>query len=69
MTLLALFFIRVYQWCIAPLIGNNCRYIPSCSNYAIQALEKFGFFKGSWLTLKRLFRCAPWGSGGHDPVP
>lgn len=62
--------IRLYQLGIAPLIGNVCRFTPSCSYYAIEALQKHGFWYGSWLAVKRLVRCNPWfGSCGHDPVP
>ena len=65
--------IRLYQRCFSPALGfftaNRCRYVPSCSDYGIQAIEKFGFFKGVWLSLKRIIRCNPWGGSGHDPVP
>ncbi len=61
--------IRLYQWLISPLLGSNCRYTPSCSEYSIQAIERFGILRGSWLALRRLGRCHPWGSHGHDPVP
>ncbi len=61
--------IRLYQWLISPLLGSNCRYTPSCSEYSIQAIERFGVLRGSWLSLRRLGRCHPWGSHGHDPVP
>ncbi|MGE4410708.1 MAG: membrane protein insertion efficiency factor YidD [Sphingomonadales bacterium] len=58
-------------WQIGPsrLIPPTCRYQPSCSQYAIEALKKYGAIKGSWLALKRLLRCHPWGGCGHDPVP
>ncbi|HUD01799.1 MAG TPA: membrane protein insertion efficiency factor YidD [Rhabdochlamydiaceae bacterium] len=58
--------IWVYQWTIGPLIGNRCRFYPSCSNYSKEALEKHGVFKGLWLTLRRIFRCHPWHPGGID---
>ncbi|HMH22603.1 MAG TPA: membrane protein insertion efficiency factor YidD [Puia sp.] len=61
--------IRVYQWVISPLIGPKCRFTPTCSHYAIEALKKYGIFKGAWLSLKRIARCHPWGGHGVDPVP
>ncbi|MFN4084215.1 MAG: membrane protein insertion efficiency factor YidD [Bacteroidia bacterium] len=61
--------IKFYQWFISPLLPNACRFTPTCSNYAIQALEKYGFFKGGWLALKRIAKCHPWGGHGHDPLP
>ena len=61
--------IKLYQILISPLIGPNCRYNPTCSNYAIQAINKHGPFKGTWLAVKRISRCHPWGGSGHDPVP
>tara|TARA_B100000780_G_scaffold93752_1_gene65210 strand:- start:912 stop:1088 length:177 start_codon:yes stop_codon:yes gene_type:complete len=54
---------------ISPLFAPTCRYTPSCSNYALQALEIHGVLKGSWLSLKRIAQCAPWGGHGHNPVP
>jgi len=61
--------IRLYRWCISPLIGNVCRFYPSCSCYALEAFEKHGTFKGGWLMLKRMAKCGPWHGGGYDPVP
>jgi len=61
--------IRFYQGAISPLLGANCRYMPTCSNYSIEAIKKHGTFKGTWLSLKRIFSCHPWGGHGHDPVP
>lgn len=61
--------IRLYQWFLSPLLGASCRYTPTCSQYAVIAIRKYGPFKGGWLTLKRLARCHPWGGHGHDPVP
>ncbi len=61
--------IRFYQLLISPLLGNNCRYTPSCSEYSIQAIERFGVLRGSWLAIRRLGSCHPWGGCGHDPVP
>lgn len=63
------FFIRLYQWTISPLLGPVCRFTPSCSNYALQALHKHGACKGSWLALKRVCRCNPLFLGGSDEVP
>jgi len=62
-------FIRIYQLSISPILGQNCRYTPTCSEYSIEAINKFGPFKGGWLALKRIFSCHPWGGHGHDPVP
>tara|TARA_B100000925_G_C21735381_1_gene356914 strand:- start:173 stop:394 length:222 start_codon:yes stop_codon:yes gene_type:complete len=61
--------IKFYQILISPLLGPRCRYHPTCSNYAVQAIEKHGAFKGSWLAFKRIISCHPWGGSGHDPVP
>lgn len=61
--------IRIYQWTVSPLLGPRCRFHPSCSNYALQAITQFGIVRGGWLTLKRLGRCHPWHPGGFDPVP
>ncbi len=59
----------IYRYAISPLLGANCRYQPSCSAYAEEALKKYGAFKGGWLALKRIGRCHPWGGSGYDPVP
>ena len=64
-----LFVIAVYQQLISPLTPASCRYIPTCSTYAKEALKTHGLFKGSWLAIKRIFSCHPWGGKGHDPVP
>lgn len=61
--------IRLYQVTLSPFIGKSCRYTPTCSNYGIEAIEKYGFFKGGWLTIKRILSCNPWGGSGYDPVP
>jgi putative membrane protein insertion efficiency factor len=61
--------VKFYQYCISPLTPPSCRYTPTCSQYAVEALKKYGPIKGSWLTLKRLSRCHPWGGSGYDPVP
>ena len=61
--------IRLYQVTLSPYIGRSCRYTPTCSNYGIEAIQKHGPLKGSWLTLKRVLSCHPWGGSGYDPVP
>ncbi|WP_417560369.1 membrane protein insertion efficiency factor YidD [Marinomonas sp.] len=61
--------VKGYQFLISPLLGNNCRFYPSCSHYMIQAIERYGIFKGMYLGLKRLSKCHPWHEGGMDPVP
>lgn len=61
--------IRFYQTCISPLTPPSCRYTPTCSQYGIEAIRKYGIFKGGWLTFKRIMRCHPWGGSGYDPVP
>ena len=66
---LALKLLRAYQLLISPMLGQSCRFSPSCSNYSMQAIERFGFFKSSWLTAGRLLRCHPFHPGGHDPIP
>ncbi|WP_276360819.1 membrane protein insertion efficiency factor YidD [Daejeonella sp. H1SJ63] len=68
-SLFFLFLIRIYQYLISPMLGQSCRFNPTCSHYGIQAIHKHGPFKGGWLTLKRIGRCHPWGGHGHDPVP
>tara|TARA_B100000287_G_scaffold189473_1_gene179042 strand:+ start:883 stop:1140 length:258 start_codon:yes stop_codon:yes gene_type:complete len=64
-----LLLIRIYQSLISPLLGPSCRFTPTCSQYAKEALKKYGLFKGLYLTLNRLSSCHPWGKSGHDPVP
>jgi len=61
--------IKGYQYLLSPWVGNSCRFSPTCSNYACQALNKHGSLRGSWLTMRRLLRCHPWHPGGHDPIP
>lgn len=61
--------IRFYQVAISPLLGPSCRFEPTCSHYTVQAIEEWGIFRGTWLGLKRIFRCHPWGGHGLDPVP
>lgn len=65
----AIGLLRVYQWCISPLIGSACRFYPSCSEYSVQAFSKHGFFYGFWLMIKRIVKCQPYHPGGYDPVP
>ena len=61
--------IKIYQILISPLLGPHCRFTPTCSQYAVEAIEKYGPIKGIWLAVKRIARCHPWGGCGHDPVP
>ena len=61
--------VKFYQYCISPYTPPACRFTPTCSQYAVEALKKYGSIKGGWLTLKRLSRCHPWGGSGYDPVP
>ncbi|AGA88879.1 conserved hypothetical protein YidD [Thioflavicoccus mobilis 8321] len=61
--------IKLYQYVLSPLIGNHCRFYPSCSHFAIEAIERHGVFRGGMLTIGRLSRCHPWHEGGIDPVP
>ncbi|MEV4782127.1 membrane protein insertion efficiency factor YidD [Oxalobacteraceae bacterium OTU3REALA1] len=69
MTKLLRFLLRAYQLTISPLLGPRCRFYPSCSNYALEALQVHGAGKGSWLAAKRVCRCHPFNDGGFDPVP
>jgi len=61
--------IVIYRYTLSPILGVNCRHLPSCSEYAGEAIDKNGAWKGGWLTLSRLLRCQPWGTSGFDPVP
>ncbi|NJD23799.1 MAG: membrane protein insertion efficiency factor YidD [Betaproteobacteria bacterium] len=61
--------IRIYQYAISPFLGRSCRYHPTCSEYAVEAVEKHGALRGGWLGVKRICRCHPWHPGGYDPVP
>jgi putative membrane protein insertion efficiency factor len=61
--------IKVYQLILSPLLGQNCRHDPTCSNYAIQSIEEWGVLKGIWMGVKRIAKCHPWGTFGYDPVP
>lgn len=66
---LAVTAIKGYQNGISPFLGNHCRFSPSCSNYALEAIETYGFIKGLLLGIRRIGRCHPWHPGGYDPVP
>lgn len=66
---LFILLIRAYQSLISPLLPPSCRFTPSCSHYGIEALQKHGLIRGSYLTINRILRCHPWSKGGHDPVP
>jgi uncharacterized protein len=69
MSLVLQWLIRAYQLCLSPLLGPRCRFYPSCSQYALEAVRAHGSLRGSWLSLRRLSRCHPWHAGGYDPVP
>ncbi len=69
MTRLMLFMIRAYRYLLSPWWGNQCRFDPTCSEYAMQAIRGHGALRGSWLALRRLTKCHPWRRGGFDPVP
>ena len=64
-----LLLLAVYRRLISPLLGPRCRFVPTCSTYAVEAVQRHGALRGSWLTLKRLLRCHPFAEGGYDPVP
>jgi uncharacterized protein len=61
--------IRIYQAVLSPLLGPSCRHVPTCSNYTIEAIREWGALKGTWLGVKRISKCHPWGTSGYDPVP
>ena len=61
--------IHLYRWILSPFLGGQCRFYPSCSTYALEAIERHGSCRGSALAVKRICRCHPWGGAGHDPVP
>jgi uncharacterized protein len=69
MTRLSLLLIRCYQATLSPLFMGGCRYSPSCSRYTYEAIERYGWFHGSWMGLRRVCRCHPFARGGYDPVP
>ncbi|MGF1643184.1 MAG: membrane protein insertion efficiency factor YidD [Thiotrichales bacterium] len=64
-----IWLVQGYRYLISPLLGAHCRHVPSCSEYMIEALQKHGAARGTWLGLKRIGRCHPWGTSGYDPVP
>jgi uncharacterized protein len=64
-----IFLVKSYRWLISPLIGPTCRFHPTCSAYSLEALERHGARRGTWLTVRRIARCHPWHPGGFDPVP
>ncbi|MDB5253350.1 MAG: hypothetical protein JWP27_2519 [Flaviaesturariibacter sp.] len=64
-----IWLIRLYQKLISPLLGPQCRFTPTCSQYGLEAFRKYGLLKGFWLTVRRIGRCHPWGGKGYDPVP
>ncbi|OGV73576.1 MAG: membrane protein insertion efficiency factor YidD [Methylophilales bacterium RIFCSPHIGHO2_02_FULL_57_10] len=64
-----IWLIKAYRAGLSPMLGSNCRFTPTCSRYAIEALQAHGALYGSWLSLRRVLRCHPWHPGGHDPVP
>jgi len=61
--------LRAYQYAVSPLLGRSCRFFPTCSDYAIEAIGRYGAIKGSYLAVRRVLRCHPWHPGGYDPVP
>jgi len=64
-----IWLVRAYQLLLSPFLPPSCRFYPTCSHYALEALQKHGAFRGFWLALRRISRCHPWHPGGHDPVP
>tara|TARA_Y100000996_G_C22470661_1_gene621965 strand:+ start:228 stop:467 length:240 start_codon:yes stop_codon:yes gene_type:complete len=68
LTYILIKFIKTYKFLISPLLGHSCRYLPTCSEYSIEALKKFGLIKGTIVSIKRILSCHPWGKGGFDPI-
>tara|TARA_B100001094_G_scaffold183016_1_gene177413 strand:+ start:575 stop:823 length:249 start_codon:yes stop_codon:yes gene_type:complete len=68
LTLILIKFIKGYRFLISPVLGHSCRYLPTCSEYSIEALKEFGLVKGIYKSIKRILSCHPWGKGGFDPV-
>jgi uncharacterized protein len=66
---IAIILLILYKKLVSPILGQNCRFYPSCSDYAREAIEQYGVLKGIWLACKRLLKCQPWHEGGFDPVP
>ena len=69
LTAMLIFLVKIYKYIISPVLPNACRYTPTCSAYAVEALQKHGPFKGTYLSFKRIISCNPWGGHGYDPVP
>ena len=69
MKILILALLRFYRYAISPMLGRNCRFVPSCSEYAVEAVQRHGALKGGWLAVRRVCRCHPFSGGGYDPVP
>jgi len=69
MSRLLIGLIRLYQWLLSPYFGQQCRFAPTCSHYAVEAINKHGSIRGSIYSIRRLLRCHPWHAGGYDPVP
>jgi putative membrane protein insertion efficiency factor len=69
MNRLLVWLLRAYQLVVSPMLGPSCRFYPTCSNYAIEALRLHGAARGGWLAMRRVCRCHPWNAGGNDPVP
>jgi len=69
MSRILVWIINGYRYAVSPLLGTNCRFTPTCSEYAVEAVAKYGAVKGIWLSIKRVSRCHPWHHGGYDPLP